>query len=122
MPKDKKRNIIGNSKRHAPLGQVIADDENKSKYATVRSRPTKNQDERNDLHDESGVGEILDEKTSKRILDLGREQLLEIEMEEQQEMNRRKVNAAKTRRVKDDSSDEEDDSNSILGDMEEEEE
>lgn len=127
MPKEKRKKVTGNSKRHAPLGQVIADDENRSKYATVRSRSRASDDKElhNDdyEHDET----LLDEKSSRKIFELGREQLLEIEMEEQKnEMERRhnEKNKASRGRSKSggDSSDDEEDQDdmeggSIIGDL-----
>lgn len=123
MPKEKRKNIIGNSQRHAPLGQVIADDENRSKYATVRSRPRGADSSKKADYDE-GEG-LLDEKTSRRIFELGREQLLEMEMEEQQyEMERRKNKYSNSRSNENDSSDEEDDmdSGSLIGEVIDDEE
>mmetsp|Transcript_28899 Transcript_28899/g.33578 ORF Transcript_28899/g.33578 Transcript_28899/m.33578 type:complete len:461 (+) Transcript_28899:72-1454(+) len=118
MPKEKKRNITGNSSRHAPLGQVIADDENRSKFATVRSRPTK-ASSKGDNYDNEHDDTLLDEKTTKKILQLGKEQLVEIEIEEQQN----EINKRKKKSEGDESSDEEDNDEigSIIGDHEDEE-
>ena len=127
MPKEKRKKNTGNSKRHAPLGQVIAEDENRSKYATVRSRSLASKSGRNDNGEHDPLEDdqtLLDEKSSKRIFDLGREQLLEIEMEEQQnelERRNRKMKEMNARRKGGDSSDEEDDDEmeggSIVGDL-----
>ena len=136
MPKEKRRNVTGNSTRHAPLGQVIADDENRSKYATVRSRPRKDKGNTIDIDniDDDGTtttttngngnsGMLLDEKSSNRIFELGKAQLLEIELEEQQQMEGRK----KKKKQSVDSDDEDDDDEdgeeegSIIGDVDEEE-
>lgn len=123
MPKEKRKKNIGNSTRHAPLGQVIADDENRSKYATVRSRP----EGADSAYDEALTGEeVLDEKTSRRILELGKDQLLEIEMEEQNDVQRRRNKNSSRSGANDDSSDDDDegddmDSASITGDFEDEE-
>ncbi len=126
MPKEKRRNITGNSTRHAPLGQVIADDENRSKYATVRSRQRNASSVGYDGEGEHGDGEeaLLDEKTSQRIFELGKEQLMEIEMEEQKERMRQQTrkgsgNVVRSKTGGDDSSDEEDDmdSSSVLEDL-----
>ena len=126
---------MGNSTRHAPLGQVIADDENRSKYATVKSRQQHGGYNNNDGeidHVNGNIGEegLLDEKTSQRIFELGKEQLLEIEMEEQRERKEKQTrknvsgNDERSKRRGDDSSDEEDDmdSSSIVGDNVEDEE
>lgn len=125
MPKEKRRNVTGNSTRHAPLGQVIADDENRSKFATVRSRPRGADSSK---LDDDGEEVLLDEKTSRAIFALGKEQLLEIEMEEQQELQRRsnkKKSINNSSSKNDDSSDEEEDDNdsgSIIGELADEEE
>lgn len=104
MPKEKKKGpATGNSNRHAPLGQQITDDINRSKFAAIRSSSRKGEKE-----DKYGNSELLNEKETKRIFDLGREQMLEIEMEEQKSMERRCKN-----RVDVDSSDEEDDLSAI---------
>lgn len=126
---------MGNSTRHAPLGQVIADDENRSKYATVKSRQQHGGYNNNDGeidHVNGNIGEegLLDEKTSQRIFELGKEQLLEIEMEEQRERKEKQTrknvsgNDERSKRRGDDSSDEGDDmdSSSIVGDNVEDEE
>eukprot|EP00551_Chaetoceros_affinis_P012252 CAMPEP_0203668198 /NCGR_PEP_ID=MMETSP0090-20130426/4890_1 /ASSEMBLY_ACC=CAM_ASM_001088 /TAXON_ID=426623 /ORGANISM="Chaetoceros affinis, Strain CCMP159" /LENGTH=464 /DNA_ID=CAMNT_0050532571 /DNA_START=90 /DNA_END=1484 /DNA_ORIENTATION=+ len=121
MPKEKRRNITGNSTRHAPLGQVIADDENRSKYATVRSRQ-RNLDYNDDVNDNGvngdGTDALLDEKTSQRIFELGKEQLLEIEMEEQKElMEGRERRRRKNKDDEDDEDDEDDDMDSTTGSL-----
>lgn len=122
MPKEKRKNITGNSKRHAPLGQVIAEDENRSKYATVRSRQ-RSADASNKVGPDHEQ-ELLDEKSTRRIFELGKEQLLEIEMEEQNETQRRKKKYTNSRGDNADSSDEEEemDSGSILAEDDEDEE
>ena len=103
---------------------MIADDENRSKYATVRSRP----EGADSAYDEALTGEeVLDEKTSRRILELGKDQLLEIEMEEQNDVQRRRNKNSSRSGANDDSSDDDDegddmDSASITGDFEDEEE
>ena len=121
MPKEKKtRAVIGNSSRHAPLGQQIADDENRSKFATVRSRPRAS----SIASDDEDVT-LLDEKTSQKILALSKEQMLEVELDEQKEMeNKRKKKEGIQRRAQDDSSDEEEeqDEGSVLMGLDEEEE
>jgi hypothetical protein len=125
MPKEKRRNITGSSTRHAPLGQVIADDENRSKYATVRSRERQldPSSKRRVLAD--GEEELLDEKSSQRIFELGREQLLEIEIEEQKEAEKRnRMKQNSRRKDNNDSSDEEDEmeTGSIVGELADNEE
>ncbi|KAL7447176.1 hypothetical protein ACHAXM_010544 [Skeletonema potamos] len=80
MPKEQKKVKIGHSSRHAPLGQVIQDDDNRGKYATskrvISSAASKKHD---DEHEE----ELLDERTSKKILELGRLQQQEMMQEEE---------------------------------------
>ena len=127
------RSTTAAANRHAPLGQQYANDENRSKYATVRSRSRSRG--RTDTGAESrrrgdgggdvdGVKEgdttLLDERTSRKILELSKEQMLEVEMEEQ------KDGVERRRRERDgvrgggkgemDSSDEEGDSSSDDGD------
>ena len=119
MPKEKKRAITGKSSRHAPLGQQIADDENRSKFATVRSRPRASSIA--DAEEET----LLDEKTSQKILALSKEQMLEVELEEQKEMEKkRKQKEGIQSRARDDSSDEEEeqDEGSVLMGIDESEE
>ena len=81
MPKEKKktaRALIGQSTRHAPLGQTIRDDEDRAKYATIKTR--RGGIDKYDS-DDDGNEELLDERTSRRILELSREQQLEVEAE-----------------------------------------
>jgi essential nuclear protein 1 len=63
--------------RQEPLGQVLEGDENKNKYAAPirggRKQKSNQEDE-----------EFLDPKTSKKILDLTREQQLQMQAEEEQ--------------------------------------
>ena len=127
MPKEKRKKVTGNSKRHAPLGQVIADDENRSKYATVRSRSRASKgDEEYDHYEDEQDGTLLDEKSSRKIFELGREQLIEIEMEEQKneierrEKKKKEMNARRKGGSGGDSSDEDEDEMegvSIVGDF-----
>lgn len=99
MPKDKKKGpITGSSNKHAPLGQQISDDINRSKYAAMKSST------RGEKKDKYSDAELLNEKETKRIFDLGREQMLEIEMEEQRAGERKRRSGKRDM----DSSDEED--------------
>ena len=78
MPKAKKiRAAALESKavRHEPLGQTIAADANRGKYATPKyARPEPKATVTED-------GELLDAKTSQRILELSKEQQLELQAE-----------------------------------------
>eukprot|EP00977_Amphora_coffeiformis_P001852 scaffold353_cov185-Amphora_coffeaeformis.AAC.80 len=78
MPKIKKiRAAALESKavRHEPLGQTIAADVNRGKYATPKyARPEPKATVTED-------GELLDAKTSQRILELSKEQQLELQAE-----------------------------------------
>jgi len=86
---------IGQSTKHAPLGQVIQDDINRNKYATrkisgmVFSRRMKNANGSDDegMEGEGMEEEMLDEKTSRKIIDMGIEQQREV-MEEDAAMQR----------------------------------
>lgn len=100
--------------RHAPLGQVIQADESRGKFAAAgkmkSTRPRRDSDD-------DDQEELLDEKTSARILEMSREQQLEMEMEEQ----RQRARAGEEKQAKDsrryvDSEDEEEqeDEQSVL--------
>ena len=135
MPKEPKKKMsaaIGKSTRHAPLGQVIQDDANRGKYATRKVPGISSKKRSDDDVDEDEIG-LLDEKTSKKILDMGREQQREMELEEEEVQrrkqtkniqsgnnNNKKKNQARVVR-KDDSSDEESDEDSDDEEYEEEE-
>ena len=113
MPKEKKLTIRGQNTRHAPLGQVIQEDENRGRYATIRSRPRGGP---KSLLDDENENEFLDEKMSRKIFDMSKEQQLELEAEDQREARR------KIRNTNKESSDEEDnEEESIMdnGDMDE---
>jgi len=98
MPKDTKtrgRAVTGTTNRHAPLGQQYANDENRSKYATVRSRSrsrSRGPPSKSTKRDGTKVDAttLLDEKSSRKILELSKEQMLEVEMEEQKELVERR--------------------------------
>ena len=120
MPKEKRKVATGNSSRHAPLGQQIADDENRSKYAAVRSRPRASS-----IAGDENEETLLDEKTSQKILALSKEQMLEVELEEQRDLERKRAQRERRHRRRDyDSSDEEDegDDGSVLMGIDDEEE
>ncbi|KAL7536541.1 hypothetical protein ACHAXR_007228, partial [Thalassiosira sp. AJA248-18] len=106
---------IGHSTRHAPLGQVIQDDANRGKFAT---RKVGIEGRRGNDDDNDEEIELLDEKTSQKILNLGREQQREM-MQEEEEMQQRRLKQTKNkkknqqsssrvvRKAEEDSSDEE---------------
>jgi hypothetical protein len=91
MPKIKKIRAAALSKqgaRQEPLGQVIESDALKGKFAApVRGSKQKKESQGDD------EGEFLDPKTSARILDLSRDQRLEIQTEEQLEWRRKQQTA-----------------------------
>ena len=144
MPKEPKKNrsaAIGKSTRHAPLGQVIQDDANRGKYATRKVPGISNSDSKGnnaDVDREDNEIGLLDEKTSKKILDMGREQQREVELEEEQVQRRKqrqgssssssnnnsskKKQQARVARKNDDSSDEESDDDNSNNEEEYEEE
>ena len=68
----------GQSTRHAPLGQVIQDDANRDRYASIKKLPRATNRDDDDIETPE---ELLDVKTSKRILELSREQMREVEQE-----------------------------------------
>lgn len=97
--------------RHAPLGQVIQADESRGKFAATGKMSTR---PRRDSEDDQE--ELLDEKTSSRILEMSREQQLEIEKEEQRQRRAGEQKQAKESRRYVDSEDEEEqeDEQSVL--------
>ena len=105
MPKVKKIRsaaLAGKQARHAPLGQIIQEDENRGKYApAVRNRRPKKDDK------EEKDDDLMDERASKRILEMSREQQLEMEREDAQRQQRERNHA---KRVE---SDEEEDEDSV---------
>lgn len=77
---------------HAPLGQVIQDDENRGKFATRKlsvgtdfSRSRIQADGDGDGEEEEDGGLMLDAQTSRRILDIANEQRREMELLEEDE-------------------------------------
>jgi len=121
MPKDTKsrgRAVTGKANQHAPLGQQYANDENRSKYATVRSRSRsrgRSETTRSTGGARRGDTTLLDEKTSRKILELGKEQMEEVEMEEQKQLAERR--RRRNQQVDDmDSSDEENEGDSSSSD------
>jgi predicted AAA+ superfamily ATPase len=86
MPKVRKirSNALASQEvRHEPLGQVIEGDSMRGKYAPPSRGRRKNR------KGAEGEVDFLDEKTSMRILDMTKDQQIEIEMEEQIEMQKR---------------------------------
>ena len=111
MPKAKKLRapaLDSQDVRHEPLGQVIDGDAQRgSKYAlsTGRRKRTK---------DGAGEGEFLDEKTSRKIMEMSREQQIEEEIDEQRTWHKKnerqqQQQAQLSKGMLDDSEDEDDD-------------
>jgi len=71
---------------HNPLGQVMNEDENRSKYARIKSKKTRNK-ESIGADDEDDDEPLMDERTSRNILQLSREQQLEEDAEEMRRLN-----------------------------------
>jgi essential nuclear protein 1 len=111
--------LTAQSVRHAPLGQVLVEDEYRQKYAVVRNRQKSTQ-KGNDAEDgkEDDDDVLLDERTTKKILQLSREQQMEIQQEEekqeQEELNRRR---RLTTRMDDDDDDDDNNDEEIDNDM-----
>jgi essential nuclear protein 1 len=87
MPKVKKIRSAAlerQAARHEPLGQVIHEDAIRDQYAPISRRRRKQKRER-----EGDDQQLLDEKTSRRILELSRTQRLEIDAEEEIESRKR---------------------------------
>jgi essential nuclear protein 1 len=88
MPKVKKIRaaaLRSQQTRHAPLGQVIQADEDRGKYASIGHRTMMSKSKRRRRDDDEDEQELLDEKTSRRILELGREQQMEMDAEQERE-------------------------------------
>lgn len=90
MPKAKKLRapaLDSQQVRHEPLGQVIEGDSQKgSKYAPTSTGRRKIRSKENGT---AGDGEFLDEKTSRKILDMSREQQIEEEIDEQRVLHQK---------------------------------
>lgn len=87
MPKAKKLRapaLESHQARHEPLGQTIEGDQLRGKYAAPsRGRQRKRDDDTPTMTKRMGEdAEYLDDKTSKRILDMSREQQVEEEIEQ----------------------------------------
>jgi hypothetical protein len=104
MPKAKKLRapaLESQKVRHEPLGQIIEGDTQRgSKYAPSTGRRMRKKDH------QAGDGEFFDEKTSRKILEMSREQQIEEEIDEQRLWHQK--NKRQQQQVVDDS-DEEDD-------------
>jgi hypothetical protein len=97
MPKVSKKSTNKTSKeklssnRHLPLGQVLLEGEYYNKYAVSKQKPNLTSAQRLKAEEEEEE-EWLDDKTSKRILQLGalqQREELELEQQEQQQQHRR---------------------------------
>ncbi|KAG7353847.1 Bystin-domain containing protein [Nitzschia inconspicua] len=95
MPKVKKLRapaLDSQQVRHEPLGQVIDGDANRGKYAVPsRRRRSSKEIKQND--------EYLDEKTSRRILEMSQEQDLEEELEEQRRWTQQQIKGKRQQNV-----------------------
>mmetsp|Transcript_284 Transcript_284/g.696 ORF Transcript_284/g.696 Transcript_284/m.696 type:complete len:479 (+) Transcript_284:123-1559(+) len=96
MPKAKKLRapaLESQQVRHEPLGQTIDGDTNRGKYALpVRGKPHQQRQE-----GEDGQDVYLDEKTSRRILDMSSQQQLEEDLEQQRRYNNNNSNSQQGR-------------------------
>lgn len=115
MPKVKKirsNALTSHAARHEPLGQVIQEDASRNKVVAQKGRRPHSAEDA----DEETEGRMLDEKSSKRILDLSQAQQLEVDAEEEL-ARRNKQQTPKGRRTVDSDEEEEDfDEESISGD------
>ena len=111
MPKAKKLRapaLASQQVRHEPLGQTIEGDSQRgSKYAISTSRRKRRKDHAED-------GEFLDEKTSRKILEMSREQQIEEEIDEQRSWHRKKEQEAQRKGMLGDSDDEDDEIEEII--------
>mmetsp|Transcript_285 Transcript_285/g.700 ORF Transcript_285/g.700 Transcript_285/m.700 type:complete len:488 (+) Transcript_285:123-1586(+) len=92
MPKAKKLRapaLESQQVRHEPLGQTIDGDTNRGKYALpVRGKQHQHQQRRGGVQEgDDGQDVYLDEKTSRRILDMSSQQQLEEDLEQQRQYN-----------------------------------
>jgi essential nuclear protein 1 len=92
--------------RHDPLGQIIIDDANKDKYASQTARRKLKKGGLDDADD------MLDEKTSTRILKLSKEQQLEVQAED--EIGRRQQAKVRMQQQNDDASESDSDDEQLL--------
>lgn len=134
----------GSKERHAPLGQVIQEDENRGKYASMKHTTSTSSSAKpfikasqtvgkqsQDKHKDEEDFSMLDEKTSRRILALSHEQLTEFALEEHEDRirsTRQQTNSSQNTTKKklnrginddDDDDDEEDDEDQSSFDEEE---
>lgn len=118
MPKIKKIRaaaLTAKSVRHEPLGQAIQDDANRDKYAASRKnrRRSKPADDEDEL-------QLMDPKSSEKILKMSKEQRLEMEAEV--ERRQRKSRQHHSERMPDSDEEEEEEEVSGLIDAEYDEE
>jgi len=98
MPKVNSVKGKRSKERHAPLGQVIQEDENRGKYASMKHTTSTSSSAKpfikasqtagkqsQDKHKDEDDFSMLDEKTSRRILALSHEQLTEFALEEHED-------------------------------------
>lgn len=96
MPKVKKgirsAAMAGPSIRHNPLGQVIQEDSDRNKYVSAAKKRRGGGNSQEDDEVAASANDVLDEKSSRRILELSRAQQLEVEAEDevQEASSRRK--------------------------------
>jgi essential nuclear protein 1 len=115
MPKVKKiraNALVNQVARHEPLGQVIHDDVNRDKYATISGRRKEKRRTRTDSEEEA---RMLDPKASQRIVELSNAQQLELQAEEEV-LRRTELREKRQQQV--DSDDEEFEDESVLLDEE----
>ena len=116
MPKTKKIRaaaLEGKYARHDPLGQVIANDANQSKYASQNSRRSNRRSATNKgQHDDDG---LLDSETSRKILEIGKQQQLEIQAEEYAERRIKRQEHDSRPQNNDSDDDDEEEANMLLG-------
>jgi essential nuclear protein 1 len=106
MPKVKKIRaaaLDSQRSRHEPLGQVIQDDSNRKKYVARSTRQKHRESE-----DDDNGNNLLDEKTSQRIMDLSQAQQRELDAEEAEAATRSATTGTKRRDVEHDSDEDED--------------
>ena len=98
MPKEPKKKVsMGRSTRHAPLGQVMHDDETRGRYAVSRkSHMDRRRDGGDRDGDDGGESELLDERTSRRIMELSRDQQREVAEEEAEAQRREHLRSSRS--------------------------
>jgi essential nuclear protein 1 len=106
--------VVGGPSGHEPLGQVIADDTNRQKFAKASKRHNRPTSDDKDDGATQETPSFLDAKSSRKIMELSKAQQIEVETEEiVQQRRQRLVQTSKNQH--NDSDDEGDDDDDNVG-------